>query len=48
MKDKKCIRWMPWVLVPMKDVQVCVKPRRAGKKRYYPGFPNEETQSTEM
>ena len=29
---------MPWVLVPMKDVQDCVKPRGAVKKRYYSGI----------
>ena len=30
--------WMPWVFVPMKEVQNCFKTRGAVKKRYYSGI----------
>ena len=30
--------WMPWVFVPIKEVQDCFKPRGAVKKRYYSGI----------
>jgi len=37
-KGKKCVWWMPWILVPKKDVLSCVKPREAAVKRYYSGM----------
>ena len=30
--------WMPWVFVPIKEVQDCFKPRGAVKKRYHSGI----------
>ncbi len=41
-KGKKCIWWMPWVLVPMKDVLSCDKLREAAEKRYTRRCPNGE------
>ena len=40
----KRIRWMPWQLKAMKDVEACDKPRGVGKQTLIRGFPNGETQ----
>ncbi len=34
---------MPWKYWPKKDVEVCDKPRGAGKQALIRGFPNGET-----
>ena len=34
---------MPWEYRPMKDVEVCDKPRGADKQALSRGFPNGET-----
>ena len=47
-KRTKRIRWMPWQLKAMKDVEVCDKPRGAGKQALIRGFPNGETQPVQL
>ena len=44
----KRIRWMPWQLKAMKDVEVCDMPRGAGKQALIRGFPNGETQPVQL
>ena len=39
----KRTRWMPWRQKAMKDVEVCDKPRGAGKRALIRGCPNGET-----
>ena len=39
----KRTRWMPWRQKAMKDVEVCDKPRGAGKQALIRGCPNGET-----
>ena len=40
----KSQRWMPWRLMPMKDVGGCEKPRGAADQASIRGYPNGETQ----
>ncbi len=35
--------WMPWHQEPMKDVEICDKPRGADKQALIRGSPNGET-----
>jgi hypothetical protein len=39
----KSQRWMPWRLMPMKDVGGCDKPRGAADRALIRGCPNGET-----
>ena len=39
----KSQRWMPWRLLPMKDVGGCEKPRGAADRASIRGCPNGET-----
>ncbi len=42
-QDMKGIRWMPWHLKPMKDVDGCDKPRLGAEQPLTRGSPNGKT-----
>jgi hypothetical protein len=44
----KSQRWMPWCLMPMKDVGGCEKPRGAADQASIRGCPNGETQHVSL